>query len=467
MELTARDLAAIVGGAVVVGDPATLVASYSIDSRTLVPGDCFVALRAERDGHHFVADAFARGAAVAMVSDEVDVPAGATVVRVADPLASLAVLARAARDRLVDATVVAVTGSAGKTATKDLTAAALATTRRVHASPLSFNNESGLPLTVLSAPDDTEVLVAEMGARFAGNITALVEVARPRIGVITHIGMAHAEHLGGRAGIARVKGELVEALPADGLAVLNATCDETPGLVARTVARVLLVGRSTDADVVVRDVVLDDDLRARFVLDSPWGSAPVVLALRGEHQVDNAAMAAAVALELGAPLDAVVAGLEIAQTAARRMELVRTAAGITVINDAYNSSPTSAAAAVRSLAHLPVSGRRVAVLGPMLELGSHAEREHAALGALAAETGIDLVVAVGSGAEPVAEGARAAATTHPSAGADFAVVTVPDATAAAEFVVGEARAGDAVLVKASRAVGLESVADALVRGVSA
>ncbi len=467
MELTARELAMLTGGAVAGGDPETPVGTYSIDSRTLVPGDCFVALQADRDGHHFVADAFVRGAAMALVRDEVDAPAGATLVRVADPLEALAVLARTARDRLPGATVVAVTGSAGKTATKDLTAAALATSRRVHASPLSFNNESGLPLTVLSAPDDTEVLIAEMGARFAGNITELVEVARPRIGVITHIGMAHAEHLGGRAGIARVKGELVEALPADGLAVLNATCDETPGLAARTVARVLLVGRAADADVVARDIVLDDELRARFVLDSPWGSAPIALSLRGEHQVDNAAMAAAVALELGAPLDAVASGLEIARSATRRMELVRTAAGITVINDAYNSSPTSAAAAVRSLAHLPVGGRRVAVLGPMLELGSHAEREHAALGALAAESGVDLVVAVGSGAEPVAEGARAAATRHPGTGADLAVVTVPDAAAAADFVLGEARAGDAVLVKASRAVGLESVADALVRGVSA
>jgi UDP-N-acetylmuramoyl-tripeptide--D-alanyl-D-alanine ligase len=462
MELTARELAAITGGAVVAGDPEARASTYSIDSRTLLPGDCFVALRAERDGHHFVADAFERGAAVALVGADVDAPPVATLVRVAEPLDALATLAREARDRLTGTTVVAVTGSAGKTATKDLTAAALATTRRVHASPLSFNNESGLPLTVLSAPDDTEVLIAEMGARFAGNITALVEVARPTIGIVTHIGMAHAEHLGGRAGIARVKGELVEALPADGLAVLNATCDETPGLVARTAARVLIVGRSADADVVVRDVVLDDDLRPRFVLDSPWGSSPVALSLRGEPQVENAAMAAAVALELGAPLDAVVAGLERAQTATRRMELVRTAAGITVINDAYNSSPTSAAAAVRSLAHLPVRGRRMAVLGPMLELGSHAEPEHAALGALAAANGIDLVVAVGAGAAPVAEGARTA-----TGGTDVAVVTVPDAAAAAEYVVGEARAGDAVLVKASRAVGLESVADALVRGVSA
>ena len=464
MELTARDLACVVGGKVLAGDPDVRVSSYAIDSRVLVPGDCFVALRGARDGHDFVTDALAKGAIVALVSEAVDVSsAGATLVRVSDPLAALGALASHARKLMADTTVVAISGSAGKTATKDLAAAALAASRRVYASPLSFNNESGLPLTVLSAPDDTEVLIAEMGARFAGNITALVEIARPQVGVITHVGMAHAEHLGGRAGIARVKGELVEALPANGLAVLNAACDASPGLAARTAARVLSVGCAPDADVTFRDVVLDDDLRAHFVLETPWGRAPVALALRGEHQVENAAMAAAVALELGAPLEAVVSGLGVAQTAALRMELVRTAAGIVVINDAYNSSPTSAAAAIRSLAHLPIAGRRMAVLGPMLELGSDAADEHAQLGALVAATGIDVLVAVGAGAEELAEGARG----FSAASSGISVVTVPDAAAAVGYLVGEVRLGDAVLVKASRAIGLEAVADALVRWVPA
>jgi len=461
VELTARDLARVAGGEVVAGDPDARVSSYAIDSRVLVPGDCFIALCGARDGHDFVMDAFAKGAVVALVSEVLDVAsADATLVRVAEPLAALGALARHARTRMVDTTVVAITGSAGKTATKDLAAAAMATSRRVHANPLSFNNESGLPLTVLSAPADTEVLITEMGARFAGNITALVEIARPQIGVITHVGMAHAEHLGGREGIARVKGELVEALPASGLAVLNAACDASPELAARTEARVLRVGRAPDADIVVRDVLLDDEMRARFVLETPWGRAPVALALRGEHQVENAAMAAAVALELGAPLEAVVSGLGVAQTAALRMELVRTAAGVVVINDTYNSSPTSAAAAVRTLARLPVAGRRLAVLGPMLELGNHAGEEHAALGALVAAMGIDVLVAVGVGVEQLAEGARGSG----AQGSGVVVVTVPDAAAATDYVTREVRFGDAVLVKASRAVGLEAVADALVRG---
>ncbi|MCJ7437048.1 MAG: UDP-N-acetylmuramoyl-tripeptide--D-alanyl-D-alanine ligase [Acidimicrobiia bacterium] len=474
MELTAREIARIAGGEMLAGDPDARVSSYAIDSRVLEPGDCFVALRGVRDGHDFLTDAFAKGAIVALVSEAVDAPvAGATLVRVAEPLAALGALAGHARTLMADTTVVAITGSAGKTATKDLTAAAVATSRRVHASPLSFNNESGLPLTVLSAPDNTEVLIAEMGARFAGNIAALVEIARPQVGVITHVGMAHAEHLGGREGIAREKGELVEALPASGLAVLNAACDASADLATRTAARVLRVGRAPDADIVVRDVVLDDELRARFVLETPWGRAPVALALLGEHQVENAAMAAAVALELGASLEAVVSGLEVTQTASLRMEMVRTATGVVVINDAYNSSPTSAAAAIRSFAHLRVTGRRLAVLGPMLELGSHAAEEHEALGALAAATGIDVLVAVGEGAEHIVEGARgagargSAAGGAPRRGSGVSVVTMPDAAAATGYLIDEVRFGDAVLVKASRAVGLEAVADALVRGASA
>jgi UDP-N-acetylmuramoyl-tripeptide--D-alanyl-D-alanine ligase len=464
VELTAREIAGVVGGEVLVGDPDVRVSTYAIDTRLLVPGDCFVALRGERDGHDFVADAFEQGAAMALVSSALDTPgAHAPLVRVPDPLVALGELAGHARTSMVETTVVAITGSAGKTATKDLTAAALSASRRVHASPLSFNNESGLPLTILSAPDDTEALIVEMGARFAGNITALVEIARPQIGVITHVGMAHAEHLGGREGIARVKGELVDALPASGLAVLNAACDATPGLAARTAARVVRVGRTADADVAVRGVRLDDELRARFVLETPWGRAPVALALRGEHQVENAAMAAVVALELGAPMEAVVAGLEVAVTASLRMELVRSASGVVVINDAYNSSPTSAAAAMRSLAHLPVAGRRIAVLGPMLELGRHSAAEHVHLGALAAASGIDVLIVVGDDVGQIAEGAQGSTVRD----AEISVVDVPDAAAATDYLMGEVRPGDAVLVKASRAIGLEAVADALVRGVSA
>ncbi|MSO79174.1 MAG: UDP-N-acetylmuramoyl-tripeptide--D-alanyl-D-alanine ligase [Acidimicrobiia bacterium] len=452
MDLTAGDIAAATRGELV-GPTDAIATSMTIDSRVLLPGAGFVALRGERDGHDFVADAFARGASLAVtaVRFEASMP-GATLVCVDDTMQALTDMAHLARSRVRDATVVGITGSAGKTATKDLTAAALGRTRRVHASPSSFNNEAGVPLTLIGAPDDVEVVVVEMGARFNGNIADLAVIAQPQVGVITHIGMAHAEHLGGRTGIARVKGELLEALPANGLAVLNAECDATDALARRTAARVIRVGRSATSDVRAVDVTLDGELHLSFVLESAWGTAPVVLGLRGEHQVENALEAAAVALELGVPLDDVAAGLAEARTATRRMDLVRTAGGVLVINDAYNSSPTSAAAAVRSLASLDVPGRRIAVLGEMLEIGDASDAEHEAIGALAAASGIDVLIAVGRQSERFAAGAS---------GSRVSVLTVADRDEALEAVMREVQSGDAVLVKASRAVGLERVAESL------
>jgi len=456
MKLTAHEIAAACGGEVVSGPADVSVTSFSIDSRTIEVGGCFVALEAERDGHAFVGDAIAHGATAALVREVVALPSDATeaaIIRVASPIDALTEVARWARDRLVGATVVGVTGSAGKTATKDLTAAAIAPDRSVHASPASFNNEAGLPLTLLGAPDDVDVIVAEMGARFAGNIRDLAAIARPRVGIITHVGWAHAEHLDGRSGIAAVKGELLEALPPDGLAVLNAGCDATPALAGRTAARVLTVGRTLAADVAIGSITVDAELRPEFELSTPWGPLTVALALRGEHQVENAAMAATVALDLGVPVEAVAAGLASARGAAQRMELVRTVDDVVVVNDAYNSSPTSAVAAVRSLDRLAVEGRRVAVLGEMLELGAHAEDGYAAVGAAVADGEVDVLVVVGDTMQPLVDAAnRPGLTVH----------RVRDAGEAVVLVLGDVRAGDAVLVKASRAVGLEQVAEALV-----
>lgn len=454
MRLSAAALAAAVDG-VIVGDPDASVSSFAIDSRVLEPGACFVALRGARDGHGFVADAFARGAHVALVERAVEHPPGTALVVVVDPLAALARLAAHARRGWDDVTVVGITGSAGKTATKDLTAAAVAGGRRVHASPGSFNNEAGLPLTLLSTPAGTEVVVAEMGARFPGNIADLCAVAAPTIGVVTHIGLAHAEHLGGREGIAATKGELVDALPATGTAVLNADDDATPGLAARTAARVLTVGTTAGADVMVRGLLLDPELRPRFTIASPWGTVEVALSVRGAHQAMNAAMGATVALVLGVAPETVAEGLAGVTTAAWRMELATSPGGIVVLNDAYNASPSSMRAALRSLGELPTGGRRVAVLGDMLELGPHAEAEHAALGALAAESGIDLLVAVGPHSAVAAAHAERAG---------IVALTAADRDEAHALVAAHIRPGDAVLVKASRAVGLEAVADAITRG---
>jgi len=457
MDLTAAEIAAATDGAVARGRAEALARSFSIDTRAMEPEGCFIAIEAARDGHDFVGDAFARGATVAVVrkaSDE-SAPNG-TLVLTADTTHAVTALGRLARARLArSARVVGITGSAGKTATKDLTAAAVAPRLRVHASHLSFNNELGLPLTLLGADSETQVVIVEMGARLKTHISALAEVARPDIGVVTHVGMAHAEHLGGRAGIIDAKGELVEALPPSGLAVLNADDDATPELARRTKARVLRVGTAASADVVVEQVALDRDLRPTFQLRTPWGGADVRLELRGAHQALNAAMATAVAAELGVPLPDAVAGLADARPAPHRMTVSRSSGGVTVINDSYNSSPTSAAAALRSLAGTPVDGHRVAVLGEMRELGKHADREHARVGELTAAAGVDLLIVVGDGVESLAVAAE-------QAGVE--VLRAADPSAAASVVAARVRPGDAVLVKASRAVGLEELAESLTRG---
>jgi UDP-N-acetylmuramoyl-tripeptide--D-alanyl-D-alanine ligase len=468
MELTATELATITGGAVVAGAADARVTSFTIDSRVVEPGACFVALVAERDGHDFVPDAFARGARVALVTDarEHTVPSDdRAVVRVGSAFGALADLGRVARSALGDAIVVGITGSAGKTGTKDLTAAALASKFALHASPGSYNNEAGVPLTLLAAPPGTEAVVLEMGARNHGDIAALCAVASPTVGVITNIGLAHAGSLGGREGVARVKGELLEALDASGTAVLDAGDPATPGLAARTAATVLRVAVGEAAagtsdivavDVRASDVVLDADLRPRFTLSSPWGSGEVVLAVRGAHQVVNASLAATVALAHGVPFADVAAGLATVQPAPWRMEVARTPDGVVVLDDAYNANPSSMAAALEALARVDVSGRRVAVLGEMRELGALSAPEHAALGDLVGAAAVDALVAVGPETAPLAEHARTAGVS---------VTEVPDAATALDAISGFVHRGDAVLVKGSRAVGLELVATAL-RGSS-
>jgi UDP-N-acetylmuramoyl-tripeptide--D-alanyl-D-alanine ligase len=455
VDLSLDEIALITGGRVhrAPERPERVVArALSFDSRTLEAGRGFVAIRDARDGHEFVSDAFARGATLAIVER---VPAGVEgpLVVVEDTMLALRVLAATARDRLATAHVVGITGSVGKTATKDLTAAALSRATRVHASTASFNNELGLPVTLLAAPDRTEALVLEMGARFAGNIRELCAIARPTIGVITNLGLAHAEHLGGPAGVAAVKGELLDALPAGGLAILNADDETVRALRARTEARVVTAGAAGDADVRTSSVRIDAELRATFRLDSPWGSAPEVrLAVRGAYQVANAALAATVGLTQGVPIEAVVDALARAGTAEWRMELTTSPGGLVVLNDAYNANPTSMAAALESLAALDVPGRRIAVLGEMRELGEVSAAEHARMGELVADAGVDAVVVVGPGTEELAAAAAARGVE---------VHTAADHAAATAVVRALARPGDAVLVKASRAVGLERVAAAL------
>jgi UDP-N-acetylmuramoyl-tripeptide--D-alanyl-D-alanine ligase len=449
VQLTASEIARRCRGEVVAGDADALARSFAFDSRIVGDGACFIALQGNRDGHDFVADALLSGASVAIVQrvpDLARVGAGQALVRVADPQSALHALARSVRDERDDLDVIAVTGSSGKTSTKDMLLAAFSTTGAVYANPDSFNNEVGLPLTLLGIDASTRYVVTEMGARFAGNIRDLCDIARPSVGIVTNVGLAHSEHLGGPEGVARVKAELVEALPPRGLAVLNADDDWASWMAQRAPCPVLTVGERTDADVRITDVRVSDDLRANCRV----GDLDIEVPLRGAHQVHNAALAVAVARHFEIAAEDVVLGLAAARGSRWRMELGHTSSGIAVLNDAYNANPASMEAAVRALAHLPVDGRRIAVLGEMRELGAHAAAAHRAIGELVADLHIDMLVGVGNGGAAIAGAAR---------GVDSVVVA--DAPAALDAAVERARPGDAVLVKASRAVGLEVVAENL------
>lgn len=450
MELTRAWVSEVTDGSS--AGPATIEPvgiGVGFDSRTLRSGEVFAALRDVRDGHEYVAAAHERGAAFSIVDRPV---AGYPVVEVADVREALRRLGNAARDQMTGR-VVGITGSVGKTSTKDFTAAALGAALVTHAAPASFNNDIGVPVTLLGAPNDVDVVVVEMGARFAGNIADLCAIARPDIGVITNMGITHAEHLGGPEGVAAVKGELLEALPPDGVAVLSADCATSLTHRERTLARVITVGTEATADVAVEDVVVDAELRVRFRLRTPWGSGPVALGARGAHQAINAAQAATVALVAGVGFDPVVAALASAEVTGWRMRLEQSPSGVVVLNDSYNASPVAMEAAVEALAAFPVSGRHIGVLGEMRELGEWSDEQHAAVGRVCARTHLDVLIAVGPAAAPLADAATAGGVT---------VHRVADAAEARELVCDLAGPGDAVLVKASRALGLEVVVAALV-----
>lgn len=441
MRLSLSDLVSATGGTVV-GEPSVEIDGLGIDSRALPPGAGFVALVAERDGHDFVPAAVAAGAGAVVASRPLDGP-GVPVLQVGDTAEALLAVGRLARGRLPDR-VVGITGSVGKTSTKDLLAAILRARWVTAASERSFNNEIGVPLTLAGAPDDTGAAVVEMGARGVGHIALLCDVARPTAAVVTAVAPAHLEMFGSVEEVARAKGELVEALPADGVAVLNADDARVAAMAGRTRARVLTYGMGAGSTAEVRgvDVGLDELLRPRVTLRTPWGEATVRLAVHGVHQAANAVAAAAAGLALGVDIDDVGEALATATVSGLRMELRTAPSGAVVLNDAYNANPTSTRAALDALAALPGVERRIAVLGPMAELGGEGDRLHAEVAAHAADRGIR-VVSVGAPAYAVA-------------GAD----AVADVAAALDRL-GAVGPGDAVLVKGSRVAALERVAAAL------
>ncbi|TQN43418.1 UDP-N-acetylmuramoyl-tripeptide--D-alanyl-D-alanine ligase [Blastococcus colisei] len=463
IELTLREVAALAGGALTVPADARVTGKVTLDSRAVAPGDLFVAVVGERvDGHDFLGAAAAAGAVGALATRADD--ALPTVV-VDDPVVALGRLAAGVHARLAAGGLrtLGITGSSGKTSTKDLLGQVLAAAGPTVSPPGSYNNDIGLPLTVLDADGTTRFLVLEMGARGPGHIARLCRIAPPGIGVVLNVGSAHLGEFGTPEGTAQAKGELVEALPEEGTAVLNAEDPRVLGMAARTRARVVTTGRGADADVRATGVTLDDAARPRFTLVTAGEEHPVALQVAGEHQVANALSAAGAAMAAGMRPADVATALSGATARSRwRMEVDRRADGVTVVNDAYNANPESMRAALAALTGLPAA-RRIAVLGAMGELGPDAPAEHERLGRDAADAGVDLIVAVGADAVGIAEGAAAAGR---RAGEES--VHVPDRAAARELLSEVLRPGDVVLVKASRAYGLELLAaDLLTTGTGA
>ncbi|HEY0806604.1 MAG TPA: UDP-N-acetylmuramoyl-tripeptide--D-alanyl-D-alanine ligase, partial [Pseudonocardiaceae bacterium] len=431
----------------------------TVDSRAVEPGGLFAAFVGEHvDGHDFAAAAVQQGAAAVLASRDVGVPA----VLVGDVQDALGRLARVVLNRLPDTTVIGLTGSSGKTSTKDMLGQVLAAHGTTIAPKGSFNNEIGLPLTVLRADEGTRYLVLEMGSRGVGHLKYLCEVAPPSVGLVLNIGTAHVGEFGSKEQTALAKGELVEALPEDGLAVLNADDPLVAPMRNRTVARVTTFGESADADVRATRIELGPDGRASFLLHAAQhGGEPVPVALRmvGEHQVANALAVAAAALGLGLPLESVAHELSAAvPLSAGRMAVTERSDGVVVIDDAYNANPESVRAALKALAVLTRArhgARAWAVLGAMLELGERSGEEHDAIGRLAVRLRIDRLVAVGEGAARI----HAGASHEGSWGEESVMVADPDAALA--LVSAQLRPGDVVLVKASNSIGLGRIARAL------
>ncbi len=443
-----REIAAWCGGQIVVGDPEACCTGVSIDSRRVPEGCLFIAIRGERhDAHAFLADAAGTAAAL-LIERGRERPPGVAVVEVDDTTRALAALGVGVRRRF-SGRVIGITGSNGKTSTKELTAAALGSIPHLHTEG-NLNNQFGVPLTLLRLEDRHQIAIVEIGTNHPGEIGYLADLARPEIGVITNIGTAHAEYLGGREGIAVEKGALFEALPEDGVAVANADDPFVMEQTARTRASVLRVGRGRDADVRAENVRATGLQGFQFRLCTPFGDADTRIPNLGEVHVQNALAAAGAALAAGVPLETVAAGLPETPVVGGRLEAVEVG-GVHVLNDSYNANPQSMRAALETLCRLRGAGRAVAVLGYMAELGDDAPRFHEEVGRAAAELGVDLLVAVGQHAETMGAGAVGAGL------AAAALRTAPDAAEAASQLRETLREGDWVLLKGSRSMGMERV----------
>jgi UDP-N-acetylmuramoyl-tripeptide--D-alanyl-D-alanine ligase len=456
--MSADELAAATAG-IILRRSDRPVLGGAVDSRAVEAGNLFVALPGERtDGHRFVAAALAAGAAAVLIAEPAS-PAGlaaatdadATIIQVIDPLRALHAVAAAWRSRF-DPLVVGVTGSIAKTSTKEAIATVLAAAMPTLRNEGNLNNEIGLPLTVLRLRSGHRAAVLEMGMYVGGEIADLAAIGRPEIGVVTTVQPVHLSRIGTIEAVEQAKGELVEALPDDGVAILNADDERVRRMARRTRARVVTYGFALDADVRADRVVSRGTAGMAFELVAPGGSRSVVVPTLGRLAVHNALAAAAVGLAVQLPFEGIAAALGHGWAAPHRAQLFE-AGGVTIVDDTYNASPGSVAAALELLAGIP--GGRIAVLGEMLELGADHEQAHRATGKAAAAI-VDQLVVVGSGAAGIAAGAREAGM------ATEAVTSVADRAAALHHLVGVLRPGDVVLVKASRGIALDVLVDELV-----
>jgi UDP-N-acetylmuramoyl-tripeptide--D-alanyl-D-alanine ligase len=469
-------IAAAVGGELVGVDPAAMIratgdAAVVIDSRRITAGGLFVALPGENvDGHDFVPAATEAGATASLTTRPIE---GCPCIVVPDAQKALGELARLVVSRLPELVVVGLTGSQGKTSTKDLIAQLLRPYGETVAPAGSFNNELGHPLTALEADEQTRFLVAEMGARHVGDIAYLCRITPPKVGLVLNVGHSHIGEFGSQDAIAQAKGELIEAVIPGGTAVLNADDPRVAAMASRTEQTVMTFGEAAEADVRAGQIALDAGGRPGFTLHVGDFSRDIQLQLVGEHQVSNAMAAAAAVLALGLTPDQVANGLNSATAVSKwRMEVTERADGVTVINDAYNANPDSVRAALKALVAIGRAraaqtggaqtggGRTWAVLGEMRELGDAAMLEHDAIGRLAVRLDVNRLVAVTEAARPIHLGA----CLEGSWGNESAYAETIDE--ALDLLRKELQPGDVVLVKASRAAGLERLAAALLEEAS-
>ena len=456
-EFSIREVVEAIGERLLRGNPESRVSGVSTDTRSLQAGDLFFALKGEKaDGHLYVSRAIESGAAGVVISDETALPRGVAtpVVKVEDPLWALGDLAKHYRSKF-DVRVVGITGSVGKTTTKEMLASILCRKWKVLKNAMNFNNEIGVPLTLFQLDRDHDVVVLELAMRGLGEIRRLAAIAKPCVGVITNVGISHIERLGSQGAIADAKTELLAELPPDGVAVLNAEDGYYMVMKERFGGRKISFGSCKSADVVGTRIKTSDSGGHDFVILIDGGAVKVKLPILGHYNVYNALAAAAAAVGMGVDLYTIRDGLESFTPPAMRMELIRSKAGYVILNDTYNASPASTVGALKTLDALKGYRRKIAVLGDMLELGDYGPKAHRDIGMMVAESEIEVLVTVGELARMVAEGAAAAGMPGK------AIQSFADSVETGGKLRAMVKRGDAILVKGSRAMKMEEIVQVL------